>query len=235
MLNGDKERIRAWVDGCGLNDLDGFPLRDSYALLTLAKGYIALGELRNAATLLEGLTLAMQTQQRTLDTIECLANSAIVCERMSNTERASAKLEQALLLGQEYGYIRVFADLGKPLFHLITRYLREERPNGRLDESYLRKVTEAASIFSTLHPALYAAPSSSSGGDNGDGEGNELTPSEILVLQLLEEGKSNRDIAAALHIQQTTVKFHLQNIFEKMSAANRTEAVKKAREKKLLV
>ncbi len=230
MLRGNAEAVRAWAEGCGLNELGGVTLRDSYQLLTLAKAYIALGEYRNAATLLEGLTMAMEREQRTLDTIECLANGAIVCERMGNGERALAKLEKALLLGQEYGYIRVFADLGKQMFHLMVRYTREGQPPTSLVERYLARVTEAARIFSTLCPALY--PTLENGGDSG--EGGELTQSEVLVLQLLDEGKPNKAIAAALHVQPSTVNFHLKNIFEKLGATNRTEAVKKAREKGIL-
>ncbi len=233
ILNGEIDKIREWVDNCGLNDLGGFPLRDAYGLITKAKAYIALGEHSSAATLLEGLTLAAKKQQRVLDTVECLANGAVACELMGNTERAEQKLEQALLLAQDFGYIRVFADLGKHFFHLITRCAKETPLNPRLNERYVKKITEAARIFSTLYPALY-------NGRNGSGqlqpeENGELTQSEVLVLQLLDEGKPNKAIAAQLHVQPSTVNFHLKNIFEKLNASNRTEAVKIAREKGLLV
>jgi LuxR family maltose regulon positive regulatory protein len=234
ILRGNADKIREWVDGCGLDDLGGYPLRDCYELLTLAKAYIALGEHRNAATLLEGLTLAMQKEGRTLDTIECLINGAIVCDMMGNGERAVQKLEQALASGREYGYIRVFADCGRRLFHLMARYVREQPPNGgRLGERYIQRITEAAGIFSTLYPALYSVPGES-GAKEDEGEGGELTQGEIHVLQLLGEGKPNKDIAAELYLQPSTIKYHLQNIFLKLGASNRTQAVKRAREKGIL-
>jgi DNA-binding NarL/FixJ family response regulator len=51
-----------------------------------------------------------------------------------------------------------------------------------------------------------------------------LSPREIEVLRLLAGGKSNREIAAALVISLNTVARHVSNIFDKVGAANRTEA-----------
>lgn len=54
---------------------------------------------------------------------------------------------------------------------------------------------------------------------------DELTESELPVLRLLAEGKSNPQIAEALTLAESTVKFHVNNILLKLDAANRTEAV----------
>jgi len=223
ILRGDTDNIRHWMEQCGLNDLNNCAIRDSYALITKAKAYIALGEYRNAATLLESLTLTMQKENRVLDTVECLANGAIVCELLGSGELAAAKLEQALLLAQEYGYVRVFADCGKQLFHLIIRYAKESRVHESLSDQYIKKITQAAKIYSTLCPSLYE---SKKGGEDTPGE---LTQSELQVLQLLDQGKTNKDIAGELHVSNSTVKFHLSNIFEKLEATNRVEAIKSAR------
>lgn len=51
-----------------------------------------------------------------------------------------------------------------------------------------------------------------------------LTPRETEVLQLLAQGCSNRDIAAALVISESTVKNHLRNILEKLHLQNRIQA-----------
>jgi len=45
------------------------------------------------------------------------------------------------------------------------------------------------------------------------------------VLQLLAAGQRNRTIAGQLHISENTVKFHLRNIFRKIGASSRTEAI----------
>ncbi len=51
-----------------------------------------------------------------------------------------------------------------------------------------------------------------------------LTERERAVLELLAAGQTNAQIADRLCVQESTVKFHVQHIFQKLGAANRTEA-----------
>ena len=55
-------------------------------------------------------------------------------------------------------------------------------------------------------------------------EETHLTPREQMVLARLAQGMTNREIAAALAIAETTVKTHLQHILDKLHARNRLEA-----------
>ena len=55
-----------------------------------------------------------------------------------------------------------------------------------------------------------------------------LTSREIQVLELLAEGLSNKAIAARLGISDQTVKFHVASLSGKLGAANRTDAVRRA-------
>lgn len=52
-----------------------------------------------------------------------------------------------------------------------------------------------------------------------------LTPREIDVLRMLAEGVPNKEIAWRLKISEHTVKFHVAQIFGKLGASSRTEAV----------
>ncbi len=51
-----------------------------------------------------------------------------------------------------------------------------------------------------------------------------LSEREWRVLEQVALGKTNAQIAEALHVSANTVRFHLKNIFEKLHVANRTEA-----------
>jgi two-component system NarL family response regulator len=55
-----------------------------------------------------------------------------------------------------------------------------------------------------------------------------LTPREMSALQLIADGKANKEIAVALDISERTVKTHLGHLFEKLGVTSRTEAVKVA-------
>jgi DNA-binding CsgD family transcriptional regulator len=58
-----------------------------------------------------------------------------------------------------------------------------------------------------------------------DVSGWKLGERELEVLQLLAAGQRNRAIGAKLHISENTVKFHLRNVYRKMGASSRTEAI----------
>jgi DNA-binding CsgD family transcriptional regulator len=51
-----------------------------------------------------------------------------------------------------------------------------------------------------------------------------LTSKEVLVLRLLAESKTNKEIAAALFVEVSTIKTHVNNIYSKLSVSNRKEA-----------
>lgn len=57
----------------------------------------------------------------------------------------------------------------------------------------------------------------------------KLTSREADVLRLVARALSNRDIAHALSIAEGTVKRHLSNIFDKVGATSRWDALRKAR------
>ncbi|HEY2421322.1 MAG TPA: response regulator transcription factor [Neobacillus sp.] len=55
--------------------------------------------------------------------------------------------------------------------------------------------------------------------------GDQLTPREIEVVELLMEGKSNKQIASSLYLTEGTVKNYISRILDKLEINNRTELV----------
>jgi LuxR family transcriptional regulator, maltose regulon positive regulatory protein len=58
----------------------------------------------------------------------------------------------------------------------------------------------------------------------------QLTTRELQVLALLAAGRSNQRIAHELVVSLDTVKKHVTHVLGKLGAANRTEAVARARQ-----
>lgn len=57
-----------------------------------------------------------------------------------------------------------------------------------------------------------------------------ISERELTVLRQLAAGRSNKEIAAQLHVSPNTVKTHVARLYEKLEAKRRTDAVNKARE-----
>jgi DNA-binding CsgD family transcriptional regulator len=57
---------------------------------------------------------------------------------------------------------------------------------------------------------------------------------ELEVLQLMAEGMSNREIADKLFVSLNTVKTHSSNLFMKLDARRRTQAIQRAKELQLI-
>jgi DNA-binding CsgD family transcriptional regulator len=57
-----------------------------------------------------------------------------------------------------------------------------------------------------------------------------ISPRELVVLEELAAGRSNKEIARRLEVSPNTVKTHLARLYEKLGAQRRTDAVNRARE-----
>ncbi|MDN3710477.1 LuxR C-terminal-related transcriptional regulator [Myroides ceti] len=53
-----------------------------------------------------------------------------------------------------------------------------------------------------------------------------LTERELQVLEGINNGLSNQEIAAQLFLSLSTVKFHIGNLYSKLDIKNRTQAIK---------
>src|SRR6185503_13280802 len=62
----------------------------------------------------------------------------------------------------------------------------------------------------------------------------ELNKRELEILNLMAQGHSNQEIAAKLFVSLSTVKTHIQNLFEKLDVKRRTQAVEKAKRLNLI-
>jgi two-component system, NarL family, response regulator LiaR len=85
------------------------------------------------------------------------------------------------------------------------------------------------------HPAASQRPSSRGRGESQVWSANSpLTARELEVLRLIADGQGNKEVAKTLGISVSTVKFHVQDILEKLSASDRTQAAVKALRRGLL-
>jgi DNA-binding CsgD family transcriptional regulator len=78
---------------------------------------------------------------------------------------------------------------------------------------------------------IFAAPAPAAFDGNPKAkEALGLSERELEVLRELAAGRSNKEIAAHLHVSPNTVKTHVARVFQKLDSRRRTEAIRRARE-----
>jgi LuxR family maltose regulon positive regulatory protein len=173
--------------------------------------------LEAALALLDRLMGTAQAEGRMGVVVEALALQALARQARGERPSALVALERALRLAEPDGYVRLFVDLGLPLGRLL-----QEARGRRVMSDYVQRLLAAFAGAASASP-LGAA-----------GLPEPLTERELEVLRLLAAGLTNRQIAERLVISPETVKKHSGNIYGKLGAGNRTEAVARARELDLL-
>ncbi len=120
----------------------------------------------------------------------------------------------------------------RALTHRVLAHLRTLEPADRtgLEQEQDCAQQLPASPWSTQSiqpaPITYKIPQRPTP-QSVDQQGKErtLTNRELEILDLMRKGRKNREIANELAIAESTVHKHIQNIFEKLHARNRTEAI----------
>jgi LuxR family transcriptional regulator, maltose regulon positive regulatory protein len=211
--------------GLGVEDEPSY-LREREHLV-LARVLLAQEEPEQALRLLERHVEEAQAAGRGDSEIEILALQALALRERDERERAVSTLTRALTLAGPEGYVRTFVDEGPEMALLLSEMLkahqrghlhRPDRPSAHYVRKLLAALEQAAS--GSMQPTAQLP--------------EPLSERELEVLILIAAGKSNRRIAQELFITAGTTKTHIRNIYRKLEAHSRTQALVRARELNLL-
>jgi ATP/maltotriose-dependent transcriptional regulator MalT len=216
LAQGNLKAAVRWAQECGLSTGDEIGYQRESEYTTLARVYLAQGQVEQALELLAWLRDAMENAGLGATVVEVLMLQALSLQAQGNTRGASDVLERALSLAQPEGYIRLFVDEGTAMARLLRRAVGSSVAPHYVDR--LREALGEAAPATTKEQPL-AEP---------------LTERELEVLRLIAAGLSNQAMAAELFITVGTVKRHLTNIYGKLGVSNRVQAVEKGRALNLL-
>ncbi len=228
LAQGDAAAAARWAEqrGLGPDDEPGYPREPEY--LVLARVLLAQERPGAALALLQRLHAAAVSQDRAGSVIEIKALQALALAAAGEQTAAVDALAGALVLACPQGYVRVFADEGPPMATLLGLLVAAQRaeqaaardvPLGWLAQ-VLGAFGEKPAAPGTGRGATAVVP----------GLVDQLTARELEVLGLLAAGAPNPRIAEQLVVSLDTVKKHVSHLLSKLGAANRTEAVTRARQ-----
>jgi LuxR family maltose regulon positive regulatory protein len=227
LAQGDLEKVRRIADET-LPQPD--PLR-AHEKLVLARAQLVIGQPEVTLQMLAPLTDLCRKQGMMTIVIWALALQAIAYEALRTNDRAMGLLEESLSLAEPEGYIRLFIDLGPEMKSLLRKALELS-----ISPEYTRRLLSAfESISTSPADAGRLLPTQPQIDTEALSEMVEpLSPRELEVLSLVADGLTNREIAGRLYIAESTVKSHLNTIYQKLDVKNRTQAVAHARNLNLL-
>ena len=226
---GQLEPALQWVSTCGLHYDDPLasPLEKSrYAgYVTLARILIARGQGHpNALALSQTQILLDHLLEIAVGTgahgrsIEIQMLRVLALHAQGKTRQALSTLGPILAQAEPEGYLRLFADEGEVMAHLLALIA----PFTTASPDYLKRIQAViAPIWHQPDAATQPAPRST--------PYKPLSARERSVLQLMAEGCSNQQIAEHLILSLHTVKLHVKHLLAKLGATNRTQAVARAR------
>ena len=234
LAEGQLAQAAEWAAARGLDagDPPSYPREREHLLL--ARVLLAQGDAERARHLLERLHAAAAAQQRTGSLIELGALRARALAACADQAGALTALAEAVTLAWPEGYVRVFADQGAPLRVLLDQLIAARRRGAALAAGVpaeylgrLRAAFQPGEARAAWPPARPQAPMVA-------GLPEPLTDRELEVLAMLAAGLANKQIATELVVALETAKKHVSHILGKLGAANRTQAVARARELGLL-
>ncbi|WDZ84639.1 LuxR C-terminal-related transcriptional regulator [Micromonospora cathayae] len=155
----------------------------------------------------------------------------LLARQAGDPRRAGRLLERVLELAGPEGHRRVFTHAEPAVREVLAEHLDS-------GTAYWPFVAE---LLHDTDPGHGAGGGRSAGGaDHGPGDRfagqltEPLTERELTVLRYLQSILSNVEIASELSLSVNTVKTHVRNIYRKLDATRRREAVRRARELHLL-
>lgn len=194
-------------------------LRPDVAALTLARLLRAEGNGKEALALLDELRSHSEAAGWYRTVIEALCIEASI-RREEDREGALEALRRALAFAEPEGFARIFTGEGPALASLI-----EQAAPGTVSPDYTRRLLTAFGL-----EAPETAPAPAPAAPSADLLSDRLSDREIEVLRLIATGLSNAETGRKLFIAPSTVKKHLENIYDKLGTRSRTQAIARARE-----
>ncbi|NIB38483.1 hypothetical protein HBA55_02745 [Pseudomaricurvus alkylphenolicus] len=207
--------------------------------LAMCRYWIAVGSYKQAGAWLRHLLRNAESSSRLPSVVMISGLLAVMLANQEQPEAAIRLIRDIMVMATEVGLARSVLDLGNEFVRLLEGYyrLRTSKDREELQDPVISHIHHLLAISEGEMSAISTSQAPVTGGSPasaGQQETDSLTPREIQVLEQVAKGLKNREVAEELLIAESSVRWHIKNIYTKLDVHNRTEASIKAREMKIL-
>ena len=224
LATGHLDRAAEWVEQIASETFTNALNREQNQI-SVARVQVAMGQPEEATATLVPLRLSAEKDQhyRHLAEIQLVYSDALAAE--GKHKEAEQMLTLALQRAADAGFMRLLAEESQTVRHMCLNLPALQAP-GRWNRKVLAMLREQSEKAPDTGQQTGTA-----GAPNAENERllEPLSQREIQVLELINRGLANKDIAAAMSVAPTTVKAHIRNLYGKLAVGSRTEALAKAR------
>lgn len=232
LKHGDFTTVMKWANENGFSVADEISpsMIEEYELF--ARILMLQDKRTEAMHLLNRLKYLAQQEGKHRYYIRFTLLQCLLLEKEKQTFECFQMLEDVLATALPNGFVRVFLDEGSQLEELLKRYIQGVRNHyvkrsRHVDLERVKRLVEWMMIenFSRKGNAEEEHENLSE---------HLLTNKQHKILQLMHRGLSNKEIAEELDVSLSTVKTHINHLYQKLEVNNRLTAIKKARQLNLL-
>lgn len=223
---GSVDKAERILDALDAETITSVALNFEDINLTKARIYMENNNLDLARAMLSRLVPQMKEKQHVLHLIQALALQALCRLKLGKKETAREAINEALELAAREDFITLFCSEGKEIQKALALCNSASIP-----DAYLQKLSSAIGLKQDTQPNTLPGAAAF---ENNLQLLEPLSQRELEVLKLIDQGLANKEIATKLSLAPATIKAHIRNLYGKIGAKSRTEALSRARQAGLL-
>lgn len=223
LYNGDQEVAENWMNEEAPDEQKEFCTLERYRYLTKLRYFVIHADYARANALVGLLRVYAEKNKRVYILMELDLLESVI--RFRQKQEWKELFLQALLKASEYEFVRILSEEGALVYPLLKEISKEIESQKKISKKWFKQVITEAKAVADHYPAY--------GGMNHLSR-VDFKETDLQVLKLQAEGKTQAEIADALGVTLRTVKYYSAENYKKLGVVGKTEAVQKARSLNLI-
>ncbi len=223
LYNGNQEAADKWMNEEAPDEQKEFCTLERYRYLTKLRYYIIHADYTRANALIGLLRVYAEKSKRVYILMELDILESVI--RFRQKQEWKDLFLQALIKTSEYEFVRILSEEGALVYPLLKEISKDINDNTKISKKWFKQVLAETKAVADHYPAYGGMKQLSL---------VDFKETDLQVLKLQAEGKTQAEIAETLGVTLRTVKYYSAENYKKLGVTGKTEAVQKARSLNLI-